>query len=564
MSERDYKITKTAVAFAGSVDAGKSSLIGCLSYNMLDDGRGSARTLVATHSHEIKSGKTSDISTRVYDANSGESITFIDLCGHEKYFKTTSFALSGYFLDYAVLVVSCNRGMLPMTKQHLKLLLSYNIPFIIVITHIDQLQEDVYNKTKTDMVHILKRAGGKNTTALFVNDATDQFLQPDEILRIEEKASDDILKCLLSITNGKQMEYPVLSMSNKSGAFLGVLKSVLSKITPRSFWTPGGAEMVTKNKVVQQQLNSLRRQYEIYKTKYVEDYRQNLLNSESPHQDIAQFVATNPSRDDLLREIACCVSKYEIKTSEHLKSIADSLQPVFQDFNETVFYVNSAFTPQGIPLVLSGICRGKTIFVGDTLYVGPISNQFYEIKVKTIHNNLSQFVPYLEDHDRGSLGITVLKKADVQKKHIKKGTIAISSLSMLKNVCYRFKAIIKLYDVVVTMKTGTSPVIHLNTVAQSARIIVDPNENGGKKEICFDGQTTSVAVVTFKFKIKPAFVEPYNLFVIRSGDIQGVGMVVSTLSMENDTDARPDPIKTKRRTNHGKKQQKIKQLVSAK
>jgi GTPase len=198
--------------------------------------------------------------------------------------------------------------------------------------------------------------------------------------------------------------------------------------------------------------------------------------------------------------------------------------------------------------VLSGICRGKKISPGDTIYVGPIGNQFFEVKVKTIHNNVKQFVPYLEDHDRGSLSVAILKKADIQRKHIKKGTIAISSLSLLKNVCYRFKAIIKLYDVSVTMKTGTTPVIHLNTIAQPARMIVDPNENGGKKEICFDGQTTSVAVVTFKFKMKPAFIEPFNLFVLRSGDIQGVGMVVDTLSMELDTDARPDPIKPKKKT----------------
>ena len=556
---QSQKITKTAIAFAGSVDAGKSSLIGCLSYNILDDGRGSARTLVAKHDHEIKSGKTSDISTRIYDSNNGEAITFVDLCGHEKYFKTTSFALSGYFLDYAVLVVSCNRGMLPMTKQHLRLLLSYNIPFIVVITHIDQLQEDVYNKTKIDMTHILKRAGGKQTTTKFVNDASDQNKSQEELMKIEEEATTNILDCLLHIANGKQMVYPVLSMSNKTGAFLNVLKNVLSRITPRLFWTPGGAEMVTQNKVVKQQLNSLDRQYEIYKTKYIERYRKQFEHKEFLHADLQYLISMND--DEYSNEVSKLISKYEIEITERLKNTFEALQPTFQEFTEAIFYIDSTFTPPGTQLVLSGISRGKRISVGDVLYVGPIGNQFFEIKIKTIHNNVRQFVSYLDDHDRGSLSVTVLKKADIQRKHIKKGTIAISSLSLLKNVCYRFKAIIKLYDVSVTMKTGTTPVIHLNTIAQPARMIVDPDENGGKKEICFDGQNTSVAVVTFKFKIKPAFIEPYNLFVLRSGDIQGVGMVVSALSMESDNDARPDPIKTKRRARpikHNKPQQKIK------
>lgn len=564
--DTNYKITKTAVAFAGSVDAGKSSLIGCLSYNVLDDGRGSARLLVAKHEHERQAGKTSDISTRIYDANSGEAITFVDLCGHEKYFKTTSFALSGYFLDYAILVVSCNRGMTPMTQQHLRLLHSYNIPFIVVVTHIDQAQEDVYNKIKIDMVQRLKRTCGKQTATKFVNDALDQNRSPEEIAQIEDQAVTDILDCLLHIANGKQMVFPVLSMSNKTGAFLNVLKVVLSRITPRLFWTPGGSEMVTQNKVVKQQLNSLERQYELYKARYVEDYRQSLLSVDSLHSDIASFMASQTAeleqaklsdvnltefaikqQENLLRQVDELVDKYEAVTTERLKKTLDKLQPVFQEFNETIFYIDSACSPPGTQLVLSGICRGKKISPGDILYVGPISDQWVDVKVKTIHNNVKQFVPYLEDHDRGSLSVTILKKADLQRKHIKKGTIALSNTSLEKNVCYRFKSIIKLYDASVTMKTGTTPVIHLNTIAQPARMIVDPNENGGKKEICFDAQTTSVAVVTFKFKMKPAFIEPYNLFVLRSGDIQGVGMVIDTLSKSFDTDYRPDPLKPKKK-----------------
>lgn len=570
--ESNYKITKTAVAFAGSVDAGKSSLIGCLSYNILDDGRGLARTKVAKHEHERQSGQTSDISTRIYDANSGESITFVDLCGHEKYFKTTSFALSGYFLDYAVLVVSCNRGMLPMTKQHLRLLHSYNIPFIVVVTHIDQVQEDVYNKTKIDMVQILKRTCGKQTTAKFVNDPSDQQKSPEEIKEIEDKAVTDILECLLHIANGKQMVFPILSMSNKTGAFLDVLKVVLSRITPRLFWTPGGSEMVTQNKVVKQQLNSLERQYEIFKSMELHNYKQELLsvdttneivsNLRSQHKEVLEKALIDGTdsknlmvsqQQEIYNVVESLSEERDAILTEKYKKLFDNLQPVFQEFTETIFYVDSACAPPGTQLVLTGICRGKRIQPGDSLFVGPVGNQFLEVKIRTIHNNVRQFVPYLEDHDRGCLSVVVLKKADLQRKHIKKGTIALSSLSLLKNVCYRFKAVIKLYDVSVTMKTGTTPVIHLNTIAQPARMIIDPNENGGKKEICFDSQTTSVAVVTFKFKIKPAFVEPYNLFVLRSGDIQGVGMVVDTLSLEVDTDARPDPVKPKKKSRVQKK-----------
>lgn len=563
----NYKITKTAVAFAGSVDAGKSTLLGCLAHNILDDGRGSARNTVSKHQYEKDLGRTSDIVTHEYHANNSEAVTFVDLCGHEKYFKTTSYGISGYFLDYAVLVVSCNRGILlsdmekkqkNMTLLHLKLLLSYNIPFIVVVTHIDQMQEHVYNKTKLDIVNVLKRAGGKQTTTKFVNDATDQYKSKEEQDQISENAVDEILNSLIHIANGKQMVYPVLNLSNKTGAFLNVLKTVFARITPRLFWTPGGAEMVTQNKVVKQQLNSLEKQYGFYKMQDIENYRQKLSNIESIHPDLEQFMKSqleitngDISKIDqiaLANEINQLVDKFDAITTEKYFRLSENLQPVFQEFNETIFYVDSASTPPGTQLVLSGICRGKRIAPGDIIHVGPIGNQFVEVRIKTIHNNVKEFVPHLDDHDRGSLSVAVLKKADLQRKHIKKGTICVSNMSLLKNVCYRFKAIVKLNEISVTMKTGTTPVIHLNTIAQPARMIIDPNENGGKKEICFDAKTTSVAVVTFKFKMKPAFVEPYNLFVLRSGDIHGVGLVIQTLSMEVDTDAKPDPVKAKKKS----------------
>lgn len=42
------------IAVVGSVDSGKSTLIGTLISNKLDDGNGSNRALVSAHNHEIK------------------------------------------------------------------------------------------------------------------------------------------------------------------------------------------------------------------------------------------------------------------------------------------------------------------------------------------------------------------------------------------------------------------------------------------------------------------------------------------------------------------------------
>lgn len=103
------------VAVVGNVDAGKSTMIGTLTSSLLDDGRGSSRTSIMKHRHEIESGRTSTATTHLLGFRStGESIagrdslrtnrrksedevakesyriiTLMDLAGHEKYLKTT-------------------------------------------------------------------------------------------------------------------------------------------------------------------------------------------------------------------------------------------------------------------------------------------------------------------------------------------------------------------------------------------------------------------------------------------------------------------------------------------
>ncbi|CAM9951214.1 unnamed protein product, partial [Hapterophycus canaliculatus] len=110
------------IAMIGNVDSGKSTLIGVLSSSGLDDGRGAARSLVLRHRHEQENGRTSAVTMEIMGYakdgqqvrsprqllplrfergrwaevvnHSDRSVTLIDLCGHEKYLKTTVFGLT--------------------------------------------------------------------------------------------------------------------------------------------------------------------------------------------------------------------------------------------------------------------------------------------------------------------------------------------------------------------------------------------------------------------------------------------------------------------------------------
>ncbi len=67
---------------------------------------------------------------------SDHSVTLIDLCGHEKYLKTTLFGLTGLMPDYCMLVVGSNMGVQVMTREHISIACALNIPMFVAVTKV--------------------------------------------------------------------------------------------------------------------------------------------------------------------------------------------------------------------------------------------------------------------------------------------------------------------------------------------------------------------------------------------------------------------------------------------
>lgn len=56
-----------------------------------------------------------------YIQRAAKVVTLVDLAGHERYFKTTAYGLTGHLPDYACLIVSANNGKAYMTSMALEL-----------------------------------------------------------------------------------------------------------------------------------------------------------------------------------------------------------------------------------------------------------------------------------------------------------------------------------------------------------------------------------------------------------------------------------------------------------
>jgi elongation factor 1-alpha len=440
--------TSVAIAIAGSVDSGKSSTLGVLMSGKLDDGNGLARRDVAKHPHEIETGKTSAVSTRILKSSDKNSaITLIDLCGHEKYLKTTTYGLTGHFPDYALVIVAANRGILPMTKEHLRILFHLNVPFLFVITRVDITPEGIYKETLKTIENGLKKW---NKKPKFINTMKEMASSAEELKIKEAEGLAELMMCEEDLTTGFNT-VPVITISNKTGYYINPLREFLSILKPRKLWDSEGMD-------------------------------------------------------------------------------------------GTIFYIDSVFNPIGIGIVLSGIVKGQSIKIGDILHLGPKGKEFIQVRVKSIHNGTREMVSELKDHQRGCIAVaTVDKKFELVKRTIEKGMIAMSEKYTHK-ICYRIKAEVHILNHSATISTNYSPVLHIGPIRQTAKLIIDKEENGGKDSL----STGDKAKVIFKFKFKPEFIEDGTTLFFREGTTRGVGKVVGIVELVDDPDPNPEPSKSKK------------------
>ncbi len=193
------------IVVLGNVDAGKSSLTGVLTKNILDDGRGYARSLVSQFSHEKNSGKTSSVTQNFSKNEDGKIVVYIDLAGHEKYLKTTLHGMSGFYPDYGMVVIGANMGLTDITKEHMNVAIALNIPFMVVITKVDIAPPHVLEKTKASIEEIINKK-----------------LKQKKMIYMDEENVDSITQIRKHI--------PIFMVSNKTGEQIDILKKYINHV----------------------------------------------------------------------------------------------------------------------------------------------------------------------------------------------------------------------------------------------------------------------------------------------------------------------------------------------
>jgi len=249
--KNDYIDLKIGVA--GNVDSGKSTTIGTLTKGILDDGRGKARVHVFNYKHEISSGRTSSIGHQImgFDKNgniindkleksnstvwseiaskSAKVISFYDLAGHEKYLRTTIYGLTSLYPDYCLIMIGANMGINHMTREHIGLCINLKIPFIILVTKIDIVPENVLEETMQKINNMCKNRMRKVP------------------YHIKDKA--DIINVIKNIKSDSIV--PIMQISNVTNFNLDLLKSLFNLLPVRNEYNQNidqHVEMLIDNK----------------------------------------------------------------------------------------------------------------------------------------------------------------------------------------------------------------------------------------------------------------------------------------------------------------------------
>ncbi|CAD8143974.1 unnamed protein product [Paramecium octaurelia] len=154
------------VALAGSTRCGKTTLLGVLTKGLSDDGKGYLRNIMVNYSHEVKKGGQTEsvvfelvgfdkqgkqVLSNEQPTNKGQYqsqvfqqsnsyLYLIDTCGDTKYFKHSLSAINKCLFNLLIIVIAADEGITRITVECLLICQLYKIPFIIVLTKCDLIQ----------------------------------------------------------------------------------------------------------------------------------------------------------------------------------------------------------------------------------------------------------------------------------------------------------------------------------------------------------------------------------------------------------------------------------------
>jgi len=165
---------------AGHVDHGKTALIKALTGIDCD-----------THKEEKERGITIHLGFAHLPLKDGSKIGIIDVPGHKDFIHTMLGGASG--IDFVLLVIAADSGVMPQTKEHLRIMEILGIKHgVVALTKIDLVDESLLDLCKADIEELISRSFLRSAPIVPVSAKTGEGISAlkEAIQRVSEKVED--------------------------------------------------------------------------------------------------------------------------------------------------------------------------------------------------------------------------------------------------------------------------------------------------------------------------------------------------------------------------------------
>ena len=172
-------MAQVVVGTAGHIDHGKTSLV---------------KALTGTNTDRLSEEKERGMTIDLGFAYLNESITIIDVPGHEKFIR--NMAAGAANIHFALLVIAADDGVMPQTREHLDILTLLGVSTgLVALTKVDLVQdEDWLELVELDISELLELKGFDAMAIHRINNLTGEGI-------------DDLQKDILTLAEKFQMKH---------------------------------------------------------------------------------------------------------------------------------------------------------------------------------------------------------------------------------------------------------------------------------------------------------------------------------------------------------------------
>ncbi len=240
---------------------------------------------------------------------------------------------------------------------------------------------------------------------------------------------------------------------------------------------------------------------------------ENNINLKNLMKNIPIFCVSNRTGEgiDMLRRY---IYSLPVRT-QSMREISDG------DNDSKIFSIDQFFQVKGVGTVVSGWMIKGMLERNDKMYLGPLNGVFYQVSVRSFHDNFRTPIERMEGGNSGCVCIkSNAKTLDFRQMKHKRGIYLLSESEKNNSINREFEA-----DIIIIGKHSTQisknyiPIINCKKIVQAAKMM----EIYGAEYI----RPGEMCRVRFRFEFRPEYIRENDRFIFRESTTRGVGIIRS-------------------------------------